>query len=42
MLGIKNFESQDFKTKQTGYFKCTGRDWNSEFAFVTGGGASYQ
>ncbi|MCC7015127.1 MAG: prepilin-type N-terminal cleavage/methylation domain-containing protein [Planctomycetes bacterium] len=42
VLGIKNFETQDFATKNTGYFKCTGRDWNTEFDFVTGGGASYQ
>jgi general secretion pathway protein G len=42
VLGIKTFETDDFKTKNTGYFKCTGRDWNTEFAFVTGGGASYQ
>lgn len=42
VLGIKKFETTDFKTKNTGYFKCTGRDWNTEFEFVTGGGASYQ
>ena len=42
VLGIKNFETPEYKTKSTGYFKCTGRDWNAEFAYVTGGGASFQ
>ena len=40
VLGIKNFETQDFKTRNPGFFKCGGRDWNAEFAYVTGGGAS--
>lgn len=42
VLGIKNFETAEFKSKNTGFFKCTGRDWSSEFAYVTGGGASFQ
>jgi type II secretion system protein G len=40
VLGIRNFESSDFAAKNKGYFQCTGRDWNGEFAYVTGGGAS--
>ena len=40
VLGIKNFETDEFKSKNKGYFKCTGRDWSTEFAWVTGGGAS--
>ncbi len=42
VLGIRNFESADFATKNKGYFACSGRDWNGEFAYVTGGGASLQ
>lgn len=40
VIGIRSFESSDFALKNKGYFTCTGRDWNTEFAFVTGGGAS--
>ena len=40
VLGVRNFESSDFAAKNKGYFQCTGRDWNDEFAYVTGGGAS--
>ena len=42
VLGIRNFESVDFAAKNKGYFACTGRDWNGEFACVTGGGANLQ
>jgi type II secretion system protein G len=42
VLGVKNFETDEFKNKNKGYFKCSGRDWNTEFAWVTGGGASQQ
>ena len=35
-------ETEDFKTKNPGYFKCTGRDWSGEFDYVTGGGASFK
>jgi len=42
VLGVRRFETTDFAARNTGYFKCSGRDWGSEFAFVTGGGASYQ
>lgn len=41
VLGIRNFESGDFGTKNKGFFRCTSRDWGGEFAYVTGGGASY-
>lgn len=40
VLGVRNFESAEFAAKNKGYFACTGRDWSSEFAYVTGGGAS--
>jgi hypothetical protein len=40
VLGIRAFESKEFGAKNKGFFQCAGRDWNSEFAFVTGGGAS--
>ena len=42
VLGIRNFESPDFADKNVGFFKCASRDWGSEFAFVTGGGASWK
>lgn len=42
VLGIRAFETADAAAKNTGYFRCTGRNWNNEFAYVTGGGASYQ
>lgn len=42
VLGVRNFESSDFAAKNKGFFQCSGRDWNNEFAFVTGGGATLQ
>jgi prepilin-type N-terminal cleavage/methylation domain-containing protein len=42
VLGIRAFETPDFAAKNEGYFKCSGRDWSSEFAYVTGGGASWR
>src|SRR5688572_8903882 len=42
VLGIAKFETEGLRVRSSGYFKCTGRDWNRELAFVTGGGASYQ
>lgn len=42
VLGIRQFETSDFAARNQGYFQCSGRNWNSEFAYVTGGGASYQ
>jgi general secretion pathway protein G len=42
VLGIKRFETEAYRQRSPGYLKCVERDWNEEFAFVTGGGASYQ
>jgi len=39
---IRNFESADFAAKNKGFFACSGRNWNDEFAYVTGGGANKQ
>ncbi len=39
VLGIRNFETADFAARNKGSFKCSGRDWGNEFAYVTGGGA---
>jgi type II secretion system protein G len=41
VLGIKTFENADFAGKNPGYFKCSGRDWTTEFAYVTGGNAAF-
>jgi type II secretion system protein G len=40
VLGIKNFETDSYKFQNRGHFKCSGRDWSNEFAWVTGGGVS--
>ncbi|HVS19265.1 MAG TPA: prepilin-type N-terminal cleavage/methylation domain-containing protein [Planctomycetota bacterium] len=40
VLGIRNFETAEFAAQHPGHFKCSGRDWGLEFAYVTGGGAS--
>ena len=42
VLGIKNFETAEFGEKNAGFFKCAERNWGDEFAYVTGGGASYR
>ncbi len=42
VLGVKAFETSAFAAKNTGYFKCAGRDWTAELAFATGGGATFQ
>ncbi len=42
VLGIKRFETDAVAARNTGYFQCSGRNWNDEFAYVTGGGASFQ
>jgi general secretion pathway protein G len=42
VLGVRNFESRDFSKKHKGFFRCSGRDWGSEFAYVTGGGATFK
>lgn len=41
VLGIRNFETAGARHKHVGDFKCPLRDWTSEFAYVTGGGAAY-
>lgn len=40
VLGLRAFETADMALKNTGYFQCASRNWGSEFAYVTGGGAS--
>ena len=42
VLGIKGFETTDAAEKNQGFFKCAERNWGDEFAYVTGGGASYR
>ena len=42
VLGIKAFETTEFADKNKGFFKCDQRDWSTEFAYVTGGGASWK
>jgi len=42
VLGVKNFESHAFARRNKGFFKCSGRNWSEEFAYVTGGGASFE
>ncbi len=41
-VGVRNFESTEFASKNKGFFRCSGRNWNNEFAYVTGGGASLE
>lgn len=38
VLGIKRLESGKYESYRRGLFRCSGRDWNEEFAYVTGGG----
>ena len=42
VIGIKKFETDEFTTANRGFFRCRGRDWSTEFAYVTGDGASFQ
>lgn len=42
VLAVKSFETADCAAKNAGWFQCSGRNWNDEFAYVTGGGASFQ
>ena len=42
VLGIRNFETSDFTKSNKGFFKCAGRDWGADFAYVTGGGATFK
>ncbi len=38
VLGIKRLETDKYESHRRGLFSCSGRDWNLEFAYVTGGG----
>jgi len=38
VLGITEFEDPGFAAKHRGFFRCAGRNWSNEFAYVTGGG----
>lgn len=40
VLGVRNFETAEAESDNPGYFQCATRNWASEFAWVTGGGAS--
>ncbi|HUR28122.1 MAG TPA: prepilin-type N-terminal cleavage/methylation domain-containing protein [Planctomycetota bacterium] len=40
VLGITRFETPEFAAAHPGYFKCAQKDWNADFEYVTGGGAS--
>ncbi len=42
VLGVRNFETADFSKEHKGFFKCSGRNWANEFAYVTGGGATWK
>ena len=42
VLGVMNFESASFARRNKGFFKCSGRNWSNQFAYVTGGGASFK
>ena len=42
VLGVKSFENAEFAARHVGWFKCVARSWNSEFAYVTGGGAALE
>ena len=42
VLGVRNFETAEFSESNTGFFKCAGRDWSTDFAYVTGGGATFR
>ena len=41
VLGIRNFENAAFGRRHRGFFRCANRDWNDDFAYVVGGGASW-
>ncbi len=42
VLAITAFEDSGFALRNVGWFKCLERSWNSEFAYVAGGGASLE
>ncbi|HED65455.1 MAG TPA: prepilin-type N-terminal cleavage/methylation domain-containing protein [Planctomycetes bacterium] len=41
VLGVTKFESPGFGEEHKGFFKCSGRDWGREFAYVVGDGATF-
>lgn len=41
VIGIKKFETDEFTEANRGFFRCRGRDWSTEFAYVTGDGATF-
>lgn len=42
VIGIKRFETEEFEEQHDGFFRCKGRDWSTEFAYVTGDGATFE
>lgn len=42
VLGVRAFETPGYRDADSSSFGCVGRDWSTEFAYVTGGGACYQ
>ena len=42
VLGVRNFESDDFANENPGYFRCANKDFGDNFDYVTGGGASFR
>jgi len=42
VLGIRNFETSAYAARHKGFFRCPERDFGSEFAYVTGGGAGLE
>ena len=42
VLGVRAFETDEFAAKSKGFFRCSERDWSDEFAYVTGGGATWK
>lgn len=40
VLGIREFEGDEYAAQNSGFFECSGRDWGAEFDYVTGGGAT--
>jgi hypothetical protein len=42
VLAITSFEDPDFAQRNVGWFKCVGRSWNRDLAYVTGGGAALE
>ncbi len=42
VLAVTAFEDPNFAERHVGWFKCLGRSWNRDFAYVTGGGAALE